>query len=188
MSDEKFEFTNDEEIRNILGKQPEDETSDTPPSAETNEPEKIMTDTMLEDILSYTPNEPSYQLQEEAEQEEKKEIELSPVDFEEFVEDMETVELSEAGLKRFYDIPIEVSVVLGSAVLGLNKLSQLRIGSTIALKKLAGEPVEIFVGGVLVAKGEIYVVENEPTFAVMLTEILSERERLELAHEMYKKY
>lgn len=74
------------------------------------------------------------------------------------------------------DIPLEVSAELGRTRLLINELLQLGQGSVIELNKLAGEPMEIFVNGKLVARGEAVVINEK--FGIRLTDIISPIERV----------
>lgn len=74
------------------------------------------------------------------------------------------------------DIPLEVTVQLGSTRMLIKDLLQLGQGSVIELDKLAGEPMEILVNSKLVARGEVVVVNEK--FGIRLTDILSPTERL----------
>jgi flagellar motor switch protein FliN/FliY len=74
------------------------------------------------------------------------------------------------------DIPLEVSAELGRARLLINELLQLGQGSVVELNKLAGEPLEVYVNGKLVARGEAVVINEK--FGVRLTDIISPIERV----------
>ena len=74
------------------------------------------------------------------------------------------------------DIPLEVSAELGRTKLLINELLQLGQGSVVELNKLAGEPLEVFVNGKLVARGEAVVINEK--FGVRLTDIISPIERV----------
>ena len=74
------------------------------------------------------------------------------------------------------DIPLEVSAQLGSTKLLINELLQLGQGSVIELNKLAGEPLEVYVNGKLVARGEAVVINEK--FGIRLTDIISPIERV----------
>jgi len=74
------------------------------------------------------------------------------------------------------DIPLEVSAELGRTRLLINELLQLGQGSVVELNKLAGEPLEIYVNGKLVARGEAVVINEK--FGVRLTDIISPIERV----------
>ncbi len=74
------------------------------------------------------------------------------------------------------DIPLQVSVELGRTTMIINDLLQLGQGSVVELSKLAGEPLEIFVNGKLLARGEAVVVNEK--FGVRITDIISPFERV----------
>lgn len=74
------------------------------------------------------------------------------------------------------DIPLDVSAELGRTRLLINELLQLGQGSVVELNKLAGEPLEVYVNGKLVARGEAVVINEK--FGVRLTDIISPMERI----------
>jgi len=74
------------------------------------------------------------------------------------------------------DIPVEVSVEVGRAKLSIGELLKLGQGSVVELNKLAGEPLEIFVNGKLMARGEVVVVNEK--FAIKLMDIINPTERV----------
>ncbi|WP_147819117.1 flagellar motor switch protein FliN [Salidesulfovibrio onnuriiensis] len=84
------------------------------------------------------------------------------------------------GMKRdlefILDIPLDVSAELGRTKLLINELLQLGQGSVVELNKLAGEPLEIYVNGKLVARGEAVVINEK--FGIRLTDIISPIERV----------
>ncbi|MCX7613591.1 MAG: flagellar motor switch protein FliN [Caldimicrobium sp.] len=74
------------------------------------------------------------------------------------------------------DIPLEISVEIGRTKMLIKDLLKLNQGAIIELEKLAGEPVEIYVNGRLMAKGEVVVVNDR--FGVRVTEIISAQDRI----------
>ena len=74
------------------------------------------------------------------------------------------------------DIPVEVSVQLGTTKMVIKELLQLGQGSVIELEKLAGEPMEILANNRTVARGEVVVVNEK--FGVRLTDIISPSDRV----------
>jgi flagellar motor switch protein FliN len=74
------------------------------------------------------------------------------------------------------DIPLELSVRIGSTRMLIRDLLQLGQGSVVELDKLAGEPVEVHVNGKLVARGEAVVVNEK--LGVRLTDVISPMERV----------
>ena len=75
------------------------------------------------------------------------------------------------------DIPMQVTVQVGSTKMVIRELLQLGQGSVIELEKLAGEPMEVLVNNKLVARGEVVVVNDK--FGVRLTDVISAAERLQ---------
>jgi flagellar motor switch protein FliN len=77
-------------------------------------------------------------------------------------------------------IPVDVQIVLGTAEMQVSELMALRKGATVALDRRIGEPVDVVVNGRKVARGEITVLDSDPTrFGIRLTEIISDREQRE---------
>ena len=74
------------------------------------------------------------------------------------------------------DIPLQLSVRIGSTPMLIRDLLQLGQGSVIELDKLAGEPMEVLVNGKLVARGEAVVVNEK--LGVRLTDVISPMERV----------
>ncbi len=79
------------------------------------------------------------------------------------------------GLGRVRDIPLEVTVELGRTRLLIRDILDLSAGSIIELDKIAGEPVDLFANGLLVARGEVIVIDDN--FGVRVTEIITAAER-----------
>jgi flagellar motor switch protein FliN/FliY len=72
-----------------------------------------------------------------------------------------------SGLK---DVHLDLSVVIGHAVLTLDQLTKLGRGAIIELDRIVGQHVDVLVNGTPIAKGEIVVVEDR--IAVTLLEVL----------------
>jgi flagellar motor switch protein FliN len=70
------------------------------------------------------------------------------------------------------DIPVEVQIILGSTEMAVSDLMGLQKGSTVALNRRIGEPVDVVVNGRRIARGEITVLESDPSrFGIRLTEV-----------------
>ena len=80
-------------------------------------------------------------------------------------------------LEFILDIPMQITVTLGSTKMLIRDLLQLGQGSVIELEKLAGEPMEVLVNNRLVARGEVVVVNEK--FGVRLTDVVSAVERVQ---------
>ncbi|RWL80864.1 MAG: flagellar motor switch protein FliN [Mesorhizobium sp.] len=71
-------------------------------------------------------------------------------------------------------IPVDVQIILGSTEMPVSELMALQKGSTVALNRRIGEPVDVVVNGRRIARGEITVLDNDPTrFGIRLTEIIA---------------
>lgn len=82
------------------------------------------------------------------------------------------------GFERVQDIPLEITVELGRTKLLIRDILELETGAIIELEKMAGEPVDLLANGLLVARGEVVVIEDN--FGVRITEIITQAERKEL--------
>ena len=75
-------------------------------------------------------------------------------------------------------IPVDVQIILGSTEMPVSELMALQKGSTVALNRRIGEPVDVVVNGRNIARGEITVLESDPTrFGIRLTEIIAATKR-----------
>jgi flagellar motor switch protein FliN/FliY len=73
-------------------------------------------------------------------------------------------------LEMFLDVPVAISVQLGSCRISMREVLQLNAGSLVQLDKLADSPVDVLVNDKLVARGEVVVVENR--FGIKITEMV----------------
>ena len=85
---------------------------------------------------------------------------------------------------RVRDIPLDVTVELGRTRLLIKDILDLSAGAIIELDKIAGEPVDLFANGLLVARGEVIVIDDN--FGVRITEIITAEDRIKAtyAHSM----
>ncbi len=74
------------------------------------------------------------------------------------------------------DIPVTISMEVGSAEISIRNLLQLNQGSVVELSRMAGEPLDVLVNGMLIAHGEVVVVNQK--FGIRLTDIVSPSERI----------
>ena len=81
-------------------------------------------------------------------------------------EDMRTA----ADLEAVYDIPVQVSAVLGKTRMEVSQLLKLGRGAVVELDRKVGEAIDIYVNNRLVARGEVVVVEDR--LGVTMTEII----------------
>jgi flagellar motor switch protein FliN/FliY len=75
------------------------------------------------------------------------------------------------GLEAVYDIPVQVSAVLGRATMQVSQLLKLGRGAVVELDRKLGEAVDIYVNNRLVARGEVVMVDDN-RLGVTMTEIV----------------
>ena len=74
------------------------------------------------------------------------------------------------------DIPVTISMEVGSTRIPIRNLLQLNQGSVVELDRLAGEPLDVLVNGTLIAHGEVVMVNDK--FGIRLTDVVSPSERI----------
>lgn len=106
--------------------------------------------------------------EEKIEQEQTPEelISVRPVKFQEFDEEVQNRAIKK-NLDILQDISMHVSVELGRTQSSIKEVMDMKEGSIVELDKIAGEQVEIYVNGKIVAKGEVIVIEDK--FGVRVT-------------------
>lgn len=77
---------------------------------------------------------------------------------------------SNVSLEAVYDIPVQISAVLGRTEMQVNQLLKLGRGAVVELDRKVGEPVDIYVNNRLIARGEVVIVEDK--IGVTMTEII----------------
>ena len=78
-----------------------------------------------------------------------------------------------ADLRAVYDVPVQVSAVLGKATLQVSQLLKLGRGAIVELDRKVGEAIDIYINDRLVARGEVVVVEDR--LGVTMTEIIKSK-------------
>ncbi len=74
-------------------------------------------------------------------------------------------------LEELGDIPMKISVQLGNTNLKIEDILKLEKGAIIGFEKLAGDPLEFYIGRRLAAKGEVVVINEK--YGLRLTEIIT---------------
>ena len=77
--------------------------------------------------------------------------------------------LGRANLDLVHDVPLEISAVLGQTELSLREVVSMQTGSVFELDKLSTEPIDLYVNKILIARGEVVVVDDK--FAVKISEL-----------------
>ena len=111
--------------------------------------------------------------QDPAELSELEEEATQPPETDETKEGPESIEVPEVGtaqdLEAVYDIPVQVSAVLGKSTMEVNQLLKLGRGAVVELDRKVGEAIDIYVNNRLVARGEVVVLEDR--LGITMTEI-----------------
>ena len=74
------------------------------------------------------------------------------------------------------DIPVQLTVELGRTKVPIKDILQIAQGSVVELDATAGDPLDVFVNGCLIAQGEVVVVNDK--FGIRLTDIVTPSERI----------
>ncbi|NLG76581.1 MAG: flagellar motor switch protein FliN [Xanthomonadaceae bacterium] len=82
----------------------------------------------------------------------------------------------DVNLEVILDVPVTLSMEVGRTRIPIRNLLQLNQGSVVELDRAAGEPLDVFVNGTLVAHGEVVVVNDK--FGIRLTDVISPAERI----------
>jgi flagellar motor switch protein FliN/FliY len=80
-----------------------------------------------------------------------------------------------ADLEAVFDVPVQVSAVLGRSRMDVGELLRLGPGTVLELDRRVGEAIDIYVNNRLVARGEVVLVEDK--LGVTMTEIINSNER-----------
>lgn len=73
-------------------------------------------------------------------------------------------------LEAVYDVPVQISAVLGRSTMPVHQLLKLGRGAVVELDRRVGEAIDIYVNNRLVARGEVVVVDDH--LGVTMTEII----------------
>ncbi|MDD9901813.1 MAG: flagellar motor switch protein FliN [Alphaproteobacteria bacterium] len=79
-------------------------------------------------------------------------------------------ETAKKDIDAIYDIPVQISAVLGKSSMQVSQLLKLGRGAVVELDRKVGEAIDIYVNNRLVARGEVIVVEDR--LGVTMTEII----------------
>ena len=82
----------------------------------------------------------------------------------------DSVDRGAADLEALFDVPVQVSAVLGRARMDVGELLKLGPGAVLELDRKVGEAIDIYVNNRLVARGEVVLVEDK--LGVTMTEVI----------------
>lgn len=93
-----------------------------------------------------------------------------PENISRFNEEIPDKPKSSAELEAVYDVPVQVSAVLGKSSMQVHQLLKLGRGAVVELNRKIGEAIDIYVNNRLVARGEVVVIEDR--LGITMTEII----------------
>lgn len=73
-------------------------------------------------------------------------------------------------LDAVYDVPVQVSAILGKTSMQINQLLKLGRGAVVELDRKVGEAIDIYINNRLVARGEVVIVDDR--LGITMTEII----------------
>lgn len=79
-------------------------------------------------------------------------------------------------LDMILDVPVTLAMEVGRTRISIRNLLRLNQGSVVELDRAAGEPLDVFVNGTLVAHAEVVVINEK--FGIRLTDVISPAERV----------
>jgi flagellar motor switch protein FliN/FliY len=82
----------------------------------------------------------------------------------------------DVNLEMILDVHVSLSMEVGHTRIPIRNLLQLNQGSVVELDRAAGEPLDVYVNGTLVAHGEVVVINEK--FGIRLTDVISPAERI----------
>lgn len=104
---------------------------------------------------------------------------METVSFKEFDEhdgEHDSANTEEVNLDVILDVPVVISMEIGRTNISIRNLLQLNQGSVVELERFAGESLDVLVNGMLIAHGEVVVINDK--FGIRLTDVISPSERI----------
>lgn len=81
-----------------------------------------------------------------------------------------------ANLRRMFDVPLNLTVELGSTEMPLAEVLRLDTGAVVTIDRLPGEPIDLLINGRPFARGEVVVIND--TFGYRITELVDDADEL----------
>lgn len=103
-------------------------------------------------------------------------VTVKAVEFQPLVPEPAAAQIGPGNLQLLLDVPLQLTVELGRTEKTVKQVLDLVPGSIFELDRVAGEPVDIYVNGKLIAKGEVVVIDEN--FGVRITDIVSVVDRV----------
>ena len=104
---------------------------------------------------------------------------IETVSFKEFddQENAQSIESNEeVNLDVILDVPVVISMEIGRTQISIRNLLQLNQGSVVGVERFVGEGLDVLVSGMLIAHGEVVVINDK--FGIRLTDVISPSERV----------
>ena len=104
---------------------------------------------------------------------------IETVSFKEFEDqdNSQSIESNEeVNLDVILDVPVVISMEIGRTQISIRNLLQLNQGSVVELERFVGEGLDVLVNGMLIAHGEVVVINDK--FGIRLTDVISPSERI----------
>lgn len=170
-------FDDDDEINEETGLNEDNSDNEDATEGNTEEPSAQPVSAEFENFDNETNVENEVEIEEEKEEKpEPNTVTVQPVQFASF-EDLDQVQGPQnQNLNILLDVKLQLSVELGKTELPIKKVLELTKGSIVTLNKAAGEPVELYANGKLIAYGEVVVIEDN--FGLRITHITDPVKRL----------
>ena len=166
-------FDDDDDINEESGLG-EENTADEDASGESTE--EVSQPASPAEFENFDNEKPAEEEEKEEEKPDPNTVTVQPVQFASF-EDLDQVQGPQnQNLNILLDVKLQLSVELGKAELPIKKVLELTKGSIVSLNKAAGEPVELYANGKLIAYGEVVVIEDN--FGLRITHITDPVKRL----------
>jgi flagellar motor switch protein FliN/FliY len=96
-------------------------------------------------------------------------------EFEDYEGEQEAVN-EEVNLDVILDVPVVISMEIGRTNISIRNLLQLNQGSVVEMERFVGEALDVLVNGMLIAHGEVVVINDK--FGIRLTDVISPSERV----------
>ena len=104
------------------------------------------------------------------------EASAEPAEFENLRDEALLEGKRDINLEVVLDVAVTLSMEVGRAHIPIRSLLQLNQGSVVELDRAAGDPLDVYVNGTLIAHGEVVVVNEK--FGIRLTDVISPAERI----------
>ena len=65
------------------------------------------------------------------------------------------------GDQAVYDVPVEISAILGTTQIPISQLLRMGRGAVLELDRLVGDPIDLYIGKQMVGRGEVLIIEDK---------------------------